>query len=380
MSDLIRQELATAGTIVVKVGTRVLTQSDGRLDLSQMERLAGQLLAWRRAGRQVVLVSSGAVGAGMDTLGLRERPRDLAKLQAVAAVGQAKLMETYDRILQQHQWPVAQVLLTADDLDHRARYLNVRNTLLHLLELGVLPIINENDTVSVDELMTTFGDNDRLAALVTSLLRAPLLVILSDIEGLYNGPPDEPGSQLVSVVPQIDDKIWGYVRDRKTGWSKGGMAGKLRAAQIAVAAGENVILASGRRPGVLEEILAGLPIGTAFLAQGKSISPWKRWIGFSARSQGKLYVDSGAQRAIVQQGKSLLAVGMARVEGEFEKGDVVVLCAADGQELARGLTNYSSQQAAQICGRRSAEIASILGDGLYEEVVHRDNLVVTSGA
>jgi glutamate 5-kinase len=300
----------------------------------------------------------------------------LARLQAVAAVGQTKLIEAYDRVFKQHGRHAAQVLLTAKDLDDRVGYLNVRNTLLSLLEFGAVPIINENDTVAVDELMTTFGDNDRLAAMVTNLLCAPLLVILSDVNGLYDGDPAEPGSRLIATVSKLDETIYAYVRDKATGLSKGGMASKLNAARIVTTAGENVIIASGRLAHPLGQIMAGEPVGTLFLAPGKAITSWKRWLGFSAQPRGRLTLDAGACRAIVEQGRSLLAIGIAASDGEFGKGDVVSLLSADGKELARGLSNYSSADIQLIKGLNSGKIAQVLGHRPYEEAIHRDNLAV----
>src|SRR5262245_8436869 len=225
--SLRQQVIAAAHTVIVKVGTRVLTQADGTLNYGRIEQLAEEIHSISANGRRVVLVSSGAVGAGVSLLGLKGRPVDLAKLQAVAAVGQTHLIQTYDRTFSRHGRRAAQVLLTLDDVDDRIRYLNVRNTLLSILEFGAIPIVNENDTVSVDELKTTFGDNDRLAAMVTNLIRAPLLIVLSDIEGLYSGDPSLPTSQLVPTVERIDEQVLAFVRDKKTGVSKGGMASKL---------------------------------------------------------------------------------------------------------------------------------------------------------
>ena len=376
MPDPLRQEIVAAHTIVVKVGTRVLTQADGTLNLPRIERLAEEIHAIGQSGKRVVLVSSGAVGAGMSLLGLASRPTDLPKLQAVAAVGQAHLIQTYDRTFSKHGRRAAQVLLTAEDVKDRIRYLNVRNTLLSILEFGAIPVINENDTVSVDELLTTFGDNDRLAAMVTNLIRAPLLIILSDIEGLYDGDPALPGSRLVSTVPKIDDGVLAFVRDKKTGLSKGGMASKLEAARIVTSAGENMIIASGRRDDALAQIMAGEPIGTLFQANSKTISPFKRWLGFTAPTRGRIQVDAGAQRAIVQKGGSLLAAGVVASHGEFGKGDVVALVDGDGAIIARGLTNYSSADVDRIKGLKSAKIAQVLGTRPYEEVIHRDNLAI----
>lgn len=377
MTDLLRQEIvAVARTIVVKVGTRVLTHPDGTLNEERIAALAEEMSAVVQSGQRVILVSSGAVGAGMSHLGLTQRPTDVAQLQAVAAIGQTKLIETYDRTLRKHGRHAAQVLLTADDLDDRARYLNVRNTLLMLLQFGAIPIINENDTVAVDELMITFGDNDRLAALVTNLVHAELLIILSDVEGLYTGDPRLPESELLHTVTKVDSSLDSYIRDTRNRLSKGGMTSKLRAARIVTAAGENVIIASGRDNSVLRNILAGQQVGTLFLAQGKSISPWKRWLGFSAQPRGRVYLDEGACRAIVQLGTSLLAIGITRAEGEFNKGDVIAICDRENREVARGLTNYTAADIERIKGLKSDKISQVLGHRPYEEVIHRDNLAV----
>jgi glutamate 5-kinase len=384
MTDLLRQEIAaTADLMVVKVGTRVLTHRGGTLNEERVAQLAEEIHWLWESGRKVVLVSSGAVGAGMGRLGLDARPKDLARLQAVAAIGQSKLIEAYDRALASRGRHAAQVLLTADDLNHRTRYLNVRNTLLALLECGAVPVINENDTVAVDELQTTFGDNDRLAALVTNLLRAPLLVLLSDVEGLYDAPPPEgdrgaDDARVIPTVRQIDESIVALVKDRVTGLSKGGMASKLAAARMCTAAGENVIIASGRRPGVLKQIVGGEQVGTLFLAVGQSISSRKRWIAFTVPPRGQLSLDHGASRAIGQQGRSLLAIGIVDVQGQFAKGDVVAMLDGEGREIARGLSNYSADEVRRIQGLRSEQIATVLGHRPYEEVVHRDNMAITA--
>ncbi len=375
--DLTRQEVATsAHTVVVKVGTRVLTHPDGQLNEERITQLAEELSQIQQAGRKVVLVSSGAVGAGMGTLQLTKRPSDIAHLQAVAAIGQMRLVETYDRVFRKHGQHAAQVLLTAEDVENRTRYLNVRNTLLTLLEYSAIPVINENDTVSVAELQTTFGDNDRLAGLVTTLVCAPLLVIFSDVEGLYDGDPKDPASQLIPTVTRFDERIESFVRDKLTGMSKGGMASKLKAAKMVCTAGENVVIASGREPGNLKRILAGETIGTLFVAQGKTASPFKRWLGYSARPRGKLRLDAGAEKAIAQDGRSLLPIGVTHSEGTFVKGDLVSLCDAAGREIARGLTNYASTDLERIKGLKSDRIAQVLGHCPYQEVIHRDNLAL----
>ena len=330
MTDLLRQEISATDTLVVKVGTRVVSQDCGTLNHDRITQLAQELSAICETGRRVVLVSSGAVAAGMSQLGFKQRPVGLAQLQAVAAVGQASLIEAYDRTLRQYGRHAAQVLLTGDDLNDRGRYLNVRNTLMSLLEWGVIPIINENDTVAVDELMVTFGDNDRLAAMVTNLLQNALLVILSDVDGLYDSDPQGSELQTITTVSEVNDSILDLVNDCDEGPGRGGMSSKLEAARLVSTAGENVIIASGHKPGVLAEILAGKEVGTLILAQGKAISSRKRWIGISAQTRGSLFLDAGACQALTEQGRSLLAIGIVGAEGEFSKGDVVSLRTGPG--------------------------------------------------
>lgn len=368
--------LQNAQTVVVKVGTRVITTPEATLNHERIALLAEDLCSLRAAGRNVVLVSSGAVGAGVGLLGLEKRPTDLARLQAIAAIGQTHLIQAYDQYFSRFGQRAAQVLLTGEDLDSRERYLTIRNGLLAMLEYGSIPIVNENDTVSVSELMVTFGDNDRLAAMVTNLLQAPLLVILSDVAGLFDGDPSNPGSKLVSSVKNIDDTVLGYVRDRLTGLSKGGMASKLSAAKVVTIAGGNCIIASGREPDTLRRVFSGETVGTLFHAQGKTVSPFKRWIGFSAQSRGRLSLDHGARNAIVDQGRSLLAIGIVHAEGKFQKGDVVDLYDPNGELIGKGLTNYSAEDLNRIKGLKSDKIGQILGSRPYDEVIHRDNLAV----
>lgn len=368
--------IASTDVWVVKVGSRVLTGADGRLDRLHLGRLAQQLVSLADSGKQVVLVSSGAVASGVGKLGLDARPTDLAELQAVAAVGQAHLIQAYEHFFTQHGRHAAQILLTADDLDNRTRYLNVRNTLLTLLRFGVLPIINENDTVAVDELMTTFGDNDRLAAMVAGLLPRPMLVILSDVAGLYDRDPADANAALLHTVPRVDDKTFELVRDKRTGLSKGGMSSKLKAAQFVTGSGSPVVIACGRDENVLPRLRAGEPLGSMFLPQSRNLAPRKRWIGFSAQCSGEVHVDEGAVKAIITEGRSLLAIGIRDVTGNFEKGDVVSIVDTVGREIARGLTNYSAAEVRQIRGCRSPRIAEILGQRPYDEVVHRDNMAV----
>lgn len=368
--------LQNADVWVVKVGSRVLTGADGRLDRSQIEQLSKQLVGLADQGKKVILVSSGAVASGVGQLGLPGRPRDLATLQAVAAVGQAHLIQVYEQVFAQHKRHAAQVLLTASDLDDRTRYLNVRNTLHALLAMKTIPIINENDTVAVDELKTTFGDNDRLAAMVAGVFEKPILVILSDVRGLFDRDPTLPDAKVIHSVEQIDSSIEELVKDRKTGISKGGMASKLSAARFVNNSGRPVIIAWGREENVLLRIAASEEIGTLFMPQSRGMTPKKRWIGFSVQCEGKIVLDEGAVSAVVDQGRSLLAIGIRDVVGSFQKGDAVAIQNAAGQEIARGLSNYSSSEVRQIRGSHSDRIAEILGVCPYEEVIHRDNLAV----
>jgi glutamate 5-kinase len=380
MAEADRQAVvAGAHTVVIKVGTNVLADAAGHLDRHRIQSLADQLHRIRTGGRRVVLVSSGAIGAGVGKLRLGKRPGDLPHLQACAAVGQTALMRAYQECLSAYGVQTGQILLTAGDFDNRARYLNVRNTILTLFEYGCLPIINENDTVSVAEIK--FGDNDHLAAMVTNLLRAPLLVLLTNVDGLYSDDPrSNPDAQLLGTVPHIDRAVTEMAGASKSLLGTGGMKSKLRAARLATAAGEAVIIANGSIDGVLDRVIAAEPVGTLFLPHGQDVPSWKRWLGYTARPKGKMHVDAGARRAVVEQGKSLLPVGVTAVEGEFGKGDVVAVYDAAGVEIARGLSNYSSADAARIRGLPTDQAAGQLGSLPYSELIHRDNLVVTGSA
>ncbi|MES2789853.1 MAG: glutamate 5-kinase [Planctomycetota bacterium] len=371
-----RQIIESARTLVVKVGTNALSKPDDTLDVDKIANLTEQLHHVRQSGRQVVLVSSGAIGSGLGILGLKKRPDDLPHLQAAAAIGQAHLIRQYDDCLRRFGYHAAQLLLTANDFKQRHRYLNVRNTLHTLFEYGTLPIVNENDTVSVDEIR--FGDNDRLAALVTNLLdKPPLLVILSVIDGLYDGDPRLPTSRVVPLIEHFDDALFQFASLDKSSRGTGGMQTKLEAARIATAVGRPVIIANGRDPQILDRILAGEQVGTLFLPQGPAVSARERWIGYNVPPRGKYILDEGAGRAIVQKGRSLLAIGIKSIHGTFDKGQIVSLVDLEGRELGRGLTNYSSLDAARIAGKRTDEFTQVFGNIPYAEVIHRDNLVVT---
>jgi glutamate 5-kinase len=376
MLDPVRQEvIALAHTVVVKVGTNVLTGADGTLAPERLQALADQLAGIRKTGRKVALVSSGAIGAGVGRLGLGRRPRDLRQLQACAAVGQSFLMRAYEECLQPHGTHTAQILLTAGDFDHRGRYLNARNTIVTLFEWGVLPIINENDTVSVAEIR--FGDNDHLAAMVTNLLQAPLLILLTVVDGLYPADPgSDPALKPLTTVPHITAAVLDMAGGSRSSLGTGGMRSKIRAARLATAAGESVIIANGSTPGILDTIFAAEPVGTLFLPHGSTVPAWKRWLGYTAQPKGRLVVDAGARNAVQNKGRSLLPIGIVHVVGAFGKGDIVALCDSEGAEFARGLTNYSATDVGRILGLRTEQVGEVLGTLPYEEVIHRDNLVV----
>ncbi len=375
MQDLVRQEVFQAcKTVIVKIGTNVLTTDNDRLDLQRIQCIADQIHRIQETGRRVVLVSSGAVGSGIGILGLNRRPESLPELQAAAAIGQPSLMRTWDDALMRTGHRTAQLLLTGNDFRNRQRYLNVRNTIRTLFDFNVVPIVNENDTVSVKEIAV--GDNDQLASMLTTLLPDPLLVILSGIAGLYDGPPSNPASKVVPLVEKPDESLLSLVAAEQSPRGRGGMGSKLRAILAATGMGETVILASGRSDTVLDDIRQGHATGTLFLAKGESVPAWKRWIGFGAPPAGTLILDEGATKAVKTSGRSLLAVGIREVQGDFEPGALVTLKTADGNEIARGLANYSADEIRRIQGRRSDQIATALGHVPFGEVIHRDNLAL----
>ena len=370
------QLIAAARLIVVKIGSRVLTTPDGLLDTDRIATIGRQCDQLLAAGKQLVVVSSGAVAAGMGRLGLAQRPRTLPRLQAAAAVGQSCLIEAYERSLRPHGRHVAQVLLVAEDLQDRRRYLNIRGTLRALLDEGAVPIVNENDTVSVEELQTSFGDNDRLAALVATLLPADLLVLLSDVAGLYDRDPEAVGASVIPVVPVIDAATERLVRDRVSGLSKGGMASKLAAARMVTTSGCHCVIGPGKRDDVLEAICGGEEVGTLFPGRQGTMPARKRWLGWSAPASGTLVVDAGARRAVVNGGSSLLAAGVLSVSGSFGPGDIVTLETPDGGVFARGLVNYAAADLDKIRGLQTEQVLERLGRCGCDAVIHRDDLAV----
>ncbi|MER3433077.1 MAG: glutamate 5-kinase [Leptolyngbya sp. ERB_1_1] len=364
-------------TVVVKIGTSSLTQPDsGQLALSTIAALVEVLSQLRRQGHRVVLVSSGAVGVGCARLGLVERPRSMALKQAVAAVGQGRLMRIYDDFFTALQQPIAQVLLTRGDLVQRSRYINVLRTFQELLKLGVIPIVNENDTVSVDELK--FGDNDTLSALVASVVDANWLFLLTDVDCLYSADPrSNPNAQPITIVKHIEELSEVQTGSSGTQWGTGGMVTKIQAARIATGAGVRTVITQGRSPQNLIKILSGELIGTQFEPQPRPFNARQRWIAHGLVPVGQLYLDDGAVKAIRKSGRSLLAAGIIQVEGEFDSQNAVKICDRTGTEIARGIVNYNSEELEKIRGRQSDEISGILGYEGEETVVHRDNLVLS---
>jgi len=361
--------------VVIKVGSRVLTVEGGGLDYDAITRLCDEMAGLRQQGIEVILVSSGAVAAGRDALRSADTTLTIPQKQAAAAVGQPLLMQAYQQACTCHGLVTAQILLTAEDLANRNRFLNARTTLEALLTAGALPVINENDSVAVAEIK--FGDNDNLSALVTSLAEADLLLILTDIEGLYSAnPASDPDAELIPLVRSITREIERMAGGSGSSVGTGGMATKGTAAKKAARFGVPTILAPGKQPGVITAAVSGQEIGTLFLPATDGLNRRKHWIAYTLRPAGKVLVDAGAQKALVEKGTSLLPSGITGVEGRFERGRCVRICGPDGTEIARGLADYSSSEIQLIAGHKSAEIEQLLGYRYGDDVVHRDNLVL----
>src|SRR6266853_734043 len=370
-----RRPLSHARRVVVKVGSGLVTTPGEGPSSEHIGRLATDISALVHDRHEVALVTSGAIATGMARLGLKASPRSIPEKQAAAAVGQSALMWEYEQAFKEHGIAVGQVLLTGQDISDRSRYLNARNTLLALLEFGVLPIVNENDTVAVDEIKV--GDNDNLAALVAHLIDADLLVLLTDVDGLYTGDPRrDPSARRIDTVEAVTEAIQRLCFDEAGRVSIGGMATKLEAAQKAGASGIPMVIASGREAGTLGRLLKGEALGTHFVPRDDRLAARKRWIAFAVPPQGRLTVDAGARKALTEKGKSLLPSGVVDVDGEFRAGEVVALAEPDGLEFARGLVNYDAGEVRRIRGAKSAEIEKTLGYKGVDEVVHRDNLVI----
>jgi len=363
-----RQVVRQAKRIVVKVGTNAICAAAGGVNPRAVRRLAGQVADVRRRGVRVTLVVSGAIGTGVGELNLPGRPRNMPRLQAAAAVGQGQLMRTFHDVFARFDLKVAQVLLTRDDFDDRARYLNIRNTLAALDEWGVVGIVNENDTIAVDEIR--FGENDILAAMVTNMLGADLLVFLTGAGGVIKD------GRVLDVIARVDADVMSLVTDDRTSLGVGGMSTKLEAAGMVTKAGEVAVIAGYDEPNVLTRLLDGERIGTIFLPAQRKMTQRQRWIGQATRPAGKIVIDDGAVAALTKRGKSLLPSGVAAVSGRFSKGAVVAVVDSTGRQIARGLTNYSAGQLAKIKGLRTSQIRKVLGDKPYDEVIHRNNMLV----
>lgn len=367
--------IASASRIVAKVGSSLVTNDGQGLDRQAVAHWASQIAALRNQGKQVVLVSSGAIAEGMARLGWAKRPTSMHELQAAAAVGQMGLAQAYEVAFSKHNLRTAQILLTHEDLADRQRYLNARSTLFALLRLGVVPIVNENDTVATDEIAV--GDNDTLGALVTNLIEADALIILTDQRGLYESDPRKnPDARFVSHAKAGDVALEAMAGGSGSGIGKGGMLTKILAAKRAARSGAHTVIASGRENDVMVRLASGECIGTELRAELPVLSARKQWMADHLRLRGKIILDAGAVQALLIEGKSLLPVGVRNVEGDFEPGDVVACLDLQGNECARGLINYSSSDTRRIMGQPSSKIAEILGSMTEEELVHRDNLII----
>ena len=361
--------------IVIKIGSAVLTDN-GALHRPAIARLADDIAFLKKKGYQTAIVSSGAIASGVGKMGLSRKPVTIPQKQAVAAIGQGSLMYAYEEAFNTHQLLVAQILLTREDLTNRQRYLNARNTLITLLEWGIIPIINENDTVAVDEIK--FGDNDNLSALISHLIDSDLLIVLTDTEGLYDRDPrEDPKARLIPVVDQVDGKVVEYTSKYSGEWVLGGMRSKIMAARKVTAGGIPVIVANGKKVGVLQEIIKGKPLGTLFLPQKLLLSRKKHWIAFTLKPKGEIVVDEGAKKAVTEKGKSLLPSGVVEVRGRFGIGACASLVDQKNRVVGKGLVNYSSSDIMKIRGLKTSEIEKRLEFKHSDEVIHRDNMVIT---
>ena len=369
-----KELLKSVRRVVIKVGSGVLTSSDG-LDMAVIQNLTADIDSLRKNGIEVILVSSGAIASGLKKIGFSKRPQSVSQQQAMAAVGQSSLMMAYEEAFGRHGQKVAQILVTRDDLTHRRRYLNARNTLLTLLAWKVIPIINENDTVVVDEIK--FGDNDNLSAMVTNLTDSQLLINLTNIDGLFDKDPrTHKDASLLRVVEKVDRKVSRYASSIPGFLGKGGMASKVRAARKIALGGVPCVIANGLKTGIIRKIFKGDEVGTFFMADPVSLCSRKHWIAFTKSPKGQLLIDPGAEKAIQENGKSLLPAGIREVKGRFSLGDSVLLINEGGNEIAVGMVNYHSGDIRKIMGAKTAEIESRLGFKHDDEVIHRDNLVL----
>jgi glutamate 5-kinase len=370
-----REILKDVKRVLIKVGSSVLTGRDG-LDLPLVDGLVGEIAALTRQGYQVVLVTSGAIASGKHRMGIKGPLKSMPQKQAAAAIGQGRLMRVYSNAFGRHGLFVAQILLTMSDLTDRQRFVNVRNTLSTLMEWGVIAIINENDTVAVDEIK--FGDNDNLAANIANIIEADLLINLTSTEGLYDRNPNaDTAARLIPLVREITDEIEAAATEETSAAGTGGMKSKILAARKVTAFGIPYVIACGKRAGILREVFAGETAGTLFLPASRPLSSRKCWIAFTLRSRGRLFLDEGAKEAVVEEGKSLLPSGIVKVEGDFLPGDPVTCVDGNETPLAKGLVNYGARELRKIMGLKTSKIEQVLGYKDYDEVIHRDNLAVT---
>lgn len=370
-----RNDFTKVKRVVVKIGSSLLTRGGQGLDKAAISAWVKQMSGLRHRSIDVILVSSGSVAEGMSRLGLKVRPTILHELQAAASVGQMGLVRVFDDNFQEHGLHAAQVLLTHDDLSNRQRYLNARSTLLTLLKFGVVPVINENDAVATEEIR--FGDNDTLAALVANLVEAELLIILTDQKGLFTGDPGlYPEAQLISEISVNDDRLEKMAGDSRSGLGKGGMYTKVRAARLAARSGAATVVAAGAMDEVIEKVISGVDLGTYFLPDIEPLIARKRWLAGQLQVKGQLVLDAGAVNVLKNDGKSLLAVGVKSVSGQFERGELVSCVDESGSEIARGLVNYGKLDAQLIAGKSSSEFEKILGYADDSEMIHRDNMVL----
>ncbi len=360
--------------LVIKIGSNILAPANRGLNTKRLHNIAEDISDVINRGNQVVIVSSGAVAAGLTKLGLKGKPRDIKLQQAAAAIGQSSLMWAYEQSFAHFNKKVAQVLLTRDDITNRLRYINAKNTLFTLMDYEVIPLINENDPVAVDEIK--FGDNDMLAALTAGLVEADMLVILSDVDGLYSGDPKKKKAEIIDHVEKITSDIEKLASGKGSAVGTGGMYSKLLAAKQAADHGIPVVIMNGKKSGLLPRLLNGKKIGTYFEPKKQRLSSKKGWIAYGVRSRGAIYLDDGAVKALTEMGRSLLPSGITKIEGNFEVGDYIRCVTKEGKKIAKGLTNYSSNDLDRIKGRKTSEIEKILGYKYSDEVIHRDNLVV----
>ncbi len=372
---MVRKEiLSNVKRVLVKIGSAVLTGEDG-LDLQIIEQLVDEIAQLTKQGRQIVIVTSGAIASGKHRMGIAGKLKSMPQKQAAAAIGQSRLMRVYSNSFGKYGLYIAQILLIMSDLIDRKRFLNVRNTLTTLMDWGVIAIINENDTVAVDEIK--FGDNDHLAAMITNIIDADLMINLTSTEGLFDqSPTSSKKAKLITLVKEITEEIEKAATDETTDVGLGGMKSKVIAAKQVTASGIPYIIAPGKRKGVLHDIFAGKEIGTLFLPASEHMSSRKSWIAFTLKSRGKLFIDDGAKTALIEEGKSLLPSGVTDVEGEFCIGDPVTCVDKEGTQLAKGLVNYGSAEIKKIMGLKSSRIEQVLGYKDYDEIIHRDNLAV----